>query len=194
MNRLILSLSLTLATLTLAQPKAPVPPSAPRAPMAPMAPLPPMPPRWGMGGLHWAPGIPQAMAQKLGISAEVTKKVRDQTFEANDQLIQLEADLKRAQLDLERALSATSPDEATVLGKLEVVNKTELAVRKNRMSLLLRIRTTLGPVMWEKLQGEFGSTTVDEGQMLSGGVQREVKVIRRINGNGEVETEEIHGP
>lgn len=187
MNRFIVLLSLTVATLALAQPRSPV------APMPPMAPLPPLPPRWGMGGLFSAPGIPPAVAQKLGISAEVAKKVRDQAFESNDQLIGLEADLKRAQLDLERVLSATSPDEATVLGKLEVVNKTELAVRKNRMSLLLRIRATLGPTQWEKLQAELGMSSSDEGQMISGGGRRELKVIRKINGKGEVETEEIHG-
>ncbi len=146
-----------------------------------------------MGGLFSPPGIPAAVAQKLGIPSEVVKKVRDQSFEANEQLIQIEADLKRAQLDLARALAAASPDEASALTKLETANKAELAVRKNRMSLLLRIRGTLGPVFWEKLQAEMG-TSIDDGPMLGAGVRREVKIIRKMKDNGEVETEEIQGP
>ncbi len=195
MKRLIVLLSCTLASLSFAQPRTGrVPPVPPVAPVAPAPP--PLPPRFGGLSGYGTPGIPASVAQKLGIPADVVKKVREQSFDANEQLIQLEADLKKGQLELERALSASTPDEATVMAKLELVNRAELQVRKNRMGLLLRIRTTVGPATWEKLQGELSVTTIDEGPMLSGGGTRRevVRVIRRSSGDGELQTEDIQGP
>lgn len=136
------AVALLLAATALAQrppPPAPVPPAAPAMP-----PMPPMPPMGGM--LRGSPpGIPPQVAQRLGIPADTVKKVRDLSLDANEQLIGLEADLKRAQLDLERALLEAAPDEAKVLGKLDAIGKAELAVRKNRMSLMLKSASCWGP-------------------------------------------------
>jgi uncharacterized membrane protein len=187
--------SLLSASFAFAQynpPPAPPPPPTPgvRAvpPVPPVPALPPMgmfgPPGMSFGG---PPGIPPQAAAKAGISQETQKKVRDLSFEANEQLISLEAELKRAQLDLEKTLSQTQVDESAVMNKLEVVSRAELAVRKNRMGLLVRIRKTVGADAWEKLQAEM------PGPMLGGmGGRREVRVIRTITPEGG-ETEEIRG-
>jgi Spy/CpxP family protein refolding chaperone len=163
--------------------------------LAPPAPPPAPPPMLGGEGMFRAPpGIPPHVAQKLGIAPEVVKKVRDLGFDANEALIPLEADLKRAQLDLERALAATPVDEATALSKTEAVSKAELGVRKNRLTLLLRIRKLLGPETWEKVQGEFGGP--GSGMMMlggpGGGVRHEVRIIRRDDGTTG-ETHDIRG-
>ena len=101
-------------------------------------------------------GIPPPVAAKLGLSAEVTKQVRDASLEANEALITLEADVKRAQLELERLLSdGKVPDEAKVFQKLEAISKAELAVRKNRLGVMLKVRKLLGQEAWEKLQAEM---------------------------------------
>lgn len=100
-------------------------------------------------------GIPPPIAAKLGLSPEVTKQVREASLDANEALIGLEADLRRAQLELERALSDPKPDEAKVMQKLEVITKAELGVRKNRMGLMLKVRRLLGPEAWEKLLAEM---------------------------------------
>ncbi len=97
-------------------------------------------------------GIPPPVARALGLSDELVKKIRDAAFAANEEVIGLEANLKRAQLALDRALAADSPEEKQVLDKLDAVGKAELAVRKNRMKLLLQVRRTLGPELWQKLQ------------------------------------------
>lgn len=162
----------------------PMPPPGPGAPMPPMPPMPPGPPGPGMHGgmgMHAPPGIPPQLAQKLGIPPETVKKVRDLSFDANEQLIGLEADLKRAQLELEKALTATTVDENVVMAKLDVVGKAELAVRKNRMGLMLKIRKLLGQETWEKLQGEMPPPE----HMMGGGgpgMRREVRVIRTPDG------------
>jgi len=173
--------ALLLAATALAQPR---PPPAPPATPPPSAPLPPMPPMGG-GMMHSPPGIPPQVAQRLGIPADTVKKVRDMSLDANEQLIGLEADLKRAQLDLERALLETSPDEAKVLGKLDVIAKAELAVRKNRMGLMLKIRKLLGPDTWAKLEAELPMGGGEHLMMMHGAGEqrREVRIIR--SGEGE---------
>lgn len=189
MKKLLLkSLLLTALSLPLvahAQ-KVSVGSSPPVPPVAPVPPMPPMPPMHGMGymGMH-AAGIPPQVAQKLGIPADTVKKVRDLSFEANEALINLEADLKRAQLELEKALSQATVDESTVMNKLEAVGRAELAVRKNRMGLMLRIRKLLGSDTWEKLQGEM--------PMMGGGgpgMRREVRIIRTPDGRESVDVHE----
>jgi len=100
-------------------------------------------------------GIPPPIAAKLGVSPEVQKQVRDASLDANEALITLDADLKRAQLDLERTLADSKVDEAKAMAKLELITRAELAVRKNRIGLMLKIRKLLGPETWEKLQAEF---------------------------------------
>ena len=192
-SRSLLVVSLLSAAVCLAQPAPPPrPPPAPRGPPPPGAPPTPMIPMGGPGGPMFGgpPGIPPQLAAKVGIPAETVKKVRDLSFEANDTLISLEADLKRAQLDLERTLSQPQVDEAMVMNKLEVVSRAELAVRKNRMGLMVRIRKLVGPEAWEKLQAEMPGP--DRMMMMmppGGGMRREIRVIRGPDGE---ETVDVH--
>lgn len=171
-----------------ATPRPSPPPRAPAPPMAPMPPAPPMAPHMGMGmPFGGPPGIPPGVAQKVGISAETVKKVRDLSFEANDALITLEAELKRAQLELEKTLAQPAVDEAAVMNKLELVGRAELAVRKNRMGLMVRIRKAVGPEAWEKLQAEMpGPMMMGPG----GGMRREIRVIRTPEGGETVDVQE----
>lgn len=144
------------------------------------------------GGLFHTPGIPPQVAQKLGLSPDVVKKVREFGFEANEQLIALDADLKRAQLELEKTLSQPNPDDSAVLSKVELVGRAELAVRKNRVALMLRIRKLLGPETWERLQAEFPVGPSPFMMMGPGAgpgpnVRREVRIIK--NGDSTDVTE-----
>lgn len=170
MKTLMIAVAL-MSSVALAQP---APPHAPPAP-----PMPPPPARHlgGPGFFHGPPGIPPPVAAKLGIPAETVAKVQQLGFDANEQLINLEADLKRAQLELDRALAQPSPDELATLAKLDSVSRAELAVRKNRLSLMLKIRKALGPALWDKLQAELPMM----GELGPGGpgIRREVRVIQQ---------------
>lgn len=198
--RSMIALAVLLSGLAMAQPRPPGPPAGgPGAP--PMPPQPPGPPPMAMmggmhggPGMHHPPGIPPAVAQKLGITPEVQKKVRDLGFDANDALIGLEADLKRAQLDLEKTMAGGAVEEAQVFPKLDAIAKAELAVRKNRLGLMLKIRKLLGPDTWEKLQAEMPMM----GEGPGGGgteIRREVRIMHGPGGPGgpgmmhEVETQ-----
>ena len=191
-SRSLLLVPLLSAAVCFAQAAPPRPPQAPRAPQPPAAPMPMMPlgPPGGGPGFGGPPGIPPQLAAKVGIPPETVKKVRDLSFEANDTLISLEADLKRAQLDLERTLAQPQVDEPAVMNKLEVVSRAELAVRKNRMGLMVRIRKLVGPEAWEKLQAEMPGP--DRMMMMmppGGGMRREIRVIRGPDGE---ETVDVH--
>ena len=154
-------------------------------PVPPVPPTPPMPPLPGF--FHASPGIPPAVAAKLGISPELVKKIQQLGFDSNDAMINLEADLKRAQLDLDRSLAQPSPDESATLAKLDRISRAELQVRKNRMSLMLKIRALLGPELWQKVEAEL--------PMMAdpGGGRREVRILRKREGNGPIEEDvQVH--
>jgi len=183
-------------TAALAQPQ---PPQPPRPPPPPGRGLPPgmgmgRGPGMGMGPmmLHGQPGIPPQLAAKLGISQDTLKKVRDLTFDANEQLITLQAEVQKKQLALHRALSEDRVDEKVAMARLDEVSRAELAVKKNRLSLMLRIRALLGPDTWQKLQAEmppFGPEA-----MGWGGGQHVQKRVRIIRGAGGQDVEIDEGP
>lgn len=145
--KLAVTLALLASSLALAQP---------------MTPPPPMPGGHGMGGGHMGfggpalRGIPPQVAQKLGIPPETVKKVDDLIFDANQKLITQEADLRRAQLELEHSLKDEKPNDAQILKLADKVGAAETAVRKNRLQLLLDVRKAIGPELWKKIQAEYG--------------------------------------
>jgi hypothetical protein len=124
------------------------------APMPPRPPLPPLPPEPPMAPPSF--GIPADVAAKIGLPQNLVQKVQDLSFDANEALIGLEADLKRAQLVLEKELRQPAPNEGTVKDLVEKVGRAETAVRQNRVGLMLAIKKTLGPDYWQKLEAEMG--------------------------------------
>jgi hypothetical protein len=136
-------------------------------PMPPLPPLPPEPPL--------APpslGIPPQVAAKIGLPQNIVQKVQDLTFEANEALIGLEADHKRAQLSLEKELRQPSPNEGTVKELVEKVGRAETAVRQNRVGLMVAIKKALGPDYWAKLEAEVGPMPLDGA--------RRIRIERRL--------------
>lgn len=121
-------------------------------------------------------GIPPELVEKLGLPKSLVQKVQDLTFESNDVLIGLDAELKRAQLALERELRQASPNENTVKELVERVGRAETAVRQNRVGLMVAIKKALGPDTWQKLEAEMGPM----GGM--GAFPRHVRIERRIVG------------
>jgi hypothetical protein len=142
---------------------------APVPPVPPVPPMPPMPPGAPMMIALPPPayGIPPHVVEKLGLSKDLVKRIQDLTFEANDQLITLEAELKRAQLALDKLLREPNPSESAVMQQLEVVGRAEMAMRKNRVGLMLQIKRLLGPDTWQKVEAELGE------------MRREFRILRR---------------
>ncbi|MFP2926599.1 periplasmic heavy metal sensor [Pyxidicoccus sp. 3LG] len=116
-----------------------------------------------MRALH-APinGIPPHLVEKLNIPRDLAQRIKDLSFESNEALIPLEAELKKAQLRLERLLSAPSPDENGILRQVEEVGRAETAVRRNRVGLMVQVKKLLGPDLWQKLEAELGPVHVEK--------------------------------
>ncbi len=100
-------------------------------------------------------GIPPRVAEKIGVPKDVQQKVQQFAFDANAQIIELEADLKRARLELDKLLAQDRPDQRAVMALIDKVSKAEAEVRKNRVGLMLEVREALGPELWRKLQAEM---------------------------------------
>jgi hypothetical protein len=139
---------------------------------APMPPMPPLPPEPPLASPSF--GIPPQVAAKIGLPQNLIQKVQDLTFSANEALIGLEADLKRAQLVLEKELRQPSPNEGTVKDQVEKVGRAETAVRQNRVGLMLAIKKALGPDYWTKLEAEMGP------MHMGAGGPRHIRIERRM--------------
>ena len=113
------------------------------------------------------------MAAKIGLPQTLVQKVQDLSFESNDALIGLEADLKRAQLALEKELRQPSPNEGSVKDLVEKVGRAETAVRQNRVGLMVAIKKALGPDYWAKLEAEMGPMPMGIGP-------RQIRIERRM--------------
>jgi Spy/CpxP family protein refolding chaperone len=151
-----------------------VPATPPVPPVPPVPPMPPMPPAGGPMMMALPPpayGIPPHIVEKLGLSKDLVQKIQDLTFEANDQLITLEAELKRGQLTLDKLLRAANPSDSAVMQQLETVGRAEMAVRKNRVGLMLQIKRLLGPDTWQKVEAELGESRREFRFLRHGGLE-----------------------
>ncbi|PTL75926.1 hypothetical protein [Vitiosangium sp. GDMCC 1.1324] len=137
---------------------------------APLAPLPPLSPEAPLSPPSY--GIPPQVAAKIGLPQSLVQKVQDLTFESNEALIGLEAELKRNQLALEKELRQPAPNEGSVKDLVEKVGRAETAVRQNRVGLMVAIKKALGPDFWQKLEAEMGPMTPGAG--------RQIRIERRI--------------
>ncbi len=96
--------------------------------------------------------IPPRAAVELGIPRETLRRVDELAFTANEEIVNLEAAVRRAQLALDRELRSPSPDEGKAQELVGAVARAETAVRKNRVVLLIRVRKILGDDLWQRLE------------------------------------------
>ena len=73
--------------------------------------------QWRRGGGRG--GIPPRVAEKIGVPQDVQKRVQQLAFEANEQLINLEAELKRSRLELDKLLARARPVQRAVMSLID---------------------------------------------------------------------------
>lgn len=116
-----------------------------------LPPEPPPPPH--MGGPHMGPPLhSKAVLRKLGLTEDQLKQIDAMRYEADKQKLDLHHGLAKARLELRRLMDAEKPDEGAVFGQLDQLGGLETQLKKNRIGLLLKVRTLLTPAQWEKLQ------------------------------------------
>jgi hypothetical protein len=96
--------------------------------------------------------IPPRAAAAIGIPADKMQRVEALAYAANEEAIELEGAVRRAQMALDRELRAQPPDEGRLVERIDALTKAEGAMRKNRILLLSRVRGTLGEELWGRLE------------------------------------------
>ena len=96
--------------------------------------------------------IPPRAANELGIPAEKLRRVEELAYSANEEAIELEAAVRRAQMALDRELRAQPPEEARLVERIDALTKADGAMRRNRILLLARVRRALGEELWQRLE------------------------------------------
>jgi|GEM_PF-1547038 len=101
---------------------------------------------------HAPPALKRKFMKKLGLDTKQIKKIEDLTYRADREKLDIRHQMEKNHLDLEQLMSAEKPNEAAIFSKLEKLSALELKLKKNRIGLMLKVRTILTPEQWEKLQ------------------------------------------
>src|SRR5512145_516200 len=96
--------------------------------------------------------IPPRAASELGIPEEKLRRVEELAYAANEEAIELEGAVRRAQMALDRELRAQPPEEARLVERIDALTKADGAMRRNRILLLARVRRALGEELWQRLE------------------------------------------
>ncbi len=103
------------------------------------------------GGKWWT--RPE-MAQKLGLTADQTRKMDDTFQQYRLKLIDLNASVQREEIIMEPLVAAESPDEAKIVAQIDKVAQARAELEKANARMLLGIRRLLTPEQWNKLKAE----------------------------------------
>ena len=103
------------------------------------------------GGKWWT--RPE-MAQRLGLTAEQTKKMDDTFQQFRLKLIDLNASVQKEELIMEPLVSAEQPEESKIVGQIDKVAMARAELEKANAKMLLGIRRLLTPEQWNKLKAE----------------------------------------
>jgi Spy/CpxP family protein refolding chaperone len=101
---------------------------------------------------HAPPALKRKFMKKLGLDSKQIKKIEDLTYRADREKLDIRHEIQKNHLDLEQLMSAEKPNEAAIFSKLEKISALELKLKKNRIGLMLKVKTILTPQQWEKLQ------------------------------------------
>jgi len=114
-------------------------------------------------GMWWRSPM---VVQRIGLTADQTKKM-DGIFEQSRlQLIDLKANVEKQNAILEPLMSANPPDTTKALAQIDKVAEARAELEKADAKMLLGIRVVLTPDQWTKLhQGPGGPS----GQGAAGG-------------------------
>jgi len=90
-------------------------------------------------------------AERLGLNQETLVTIRTIVDAARAQREALRADLRQAYTQMRALLSQEEPNEAAVMQQADAIGALELAARKQRLQVMLRIRALLTPAQRQEL-------------------------------------------
>jgi Spy/CpxP family protein refolding chaperone len=101
------------------------------------------------GGRWWAR---TEAAQKLGLTADQTKKMDDFFQQGRLKMIDLNAAVQKEEVLMEPLVSAEQPDETRILAQIDKVAQARAELEKANVRMLLGIRRLLTPEQWDQLK------------------------------------------
>jgi Heavy-metal resistance len=90
-------------------------------------------------------------AERLGLDKETLVMIRTIVDASRAQGETLRADLRQAYAQMRALLSQEGPNEAAVMQQADAIGALELAARKQRLQVMLRIRALLTPAQRQEL-------------------------------------------
>ncbi|MEO1481018.1 MAG: periplasmic heavy metal sensor [Myxococcota bacterium] len=81
----------------------------------------------------------------IGVDPAVIAELKDEILDSQERNIDLHAQVQKERLSLRRLMDEDAPKERDVLAQVESVGAAEIALRKNQISLMLKVRAVLTP-------------------------------------------------
>lgn len=164
---LLLAFILTAATL-LAQPAPADQPTPAPTPQGRMFQAGPMGPASGGemrmrrgGGMRGGPGMPggtwwkdSQIVQAIGLSDQQAQQIEKTFQDHRMQLVDLHANLEKAELQMEPMMGSDQPNEAQVNAQIDKIAQARAALEKSNAQMLFAVRRVLTPDQWKKLQAQ----------------------------------------
>jgi periplasmic protein CpxP/Spy len=115
---------------------------------------PPMERALGPHGDHGRWWNDQTMIDKLKLTDEQRKAMDGILIDHRTKLIDLHANLEKAELAMEPLMSADQPNESAILAQIDKVATARAELEKANARFLLAIRGKLTPEQWKTLQAD----------------------------------------
>jgi protein CpxP len=103
----------------------------------------------GPGGRFWND---PAMVEKLGLSDNQRKGMDDILLQHQGQLIDMHANVEKAELAMQPLMSADQPNEEQILAQIDKIAQARVELEKANARFLLAVRAKLSPDQWKQLQ------------------------------------------
>lgn len=95
-----------------------------------------------------------AMIEKLKLTEEQRKSMDQILFQHREKLIDMRANVEKAELGMQPLLQADQPNEAQVLAQIDKTAQARAELEKTNARFLLAIRAKLTPEQWKQLQAD----------------------------------------
>ena len=97
-----------------------------------------------------------ALVQKLGLNDTQTQKIEKIFQDHRTQLIDLRANVEKAEAVLEPLVGAEHPNEVQVTAQIDKIAQARANLEKSNAQMLLAIRQVLTVDQWKQLQNQHG--------------------------------------
>jgi periplasmic protein CpxP/Spy len=128
-------------------------------------------PGMGPGGPSMGPGMGRgpmgkwwtnsALVQKLGLNDTQVQKIEKIFQDHRTQLIDLRANVAKAEATMEPLVEAEHPNEAQVTAQIDKIAQARANLEKSNALMLLAIRQVLTVDQWKQLRGQRGMGRMD---------------------------------